>query len=82
MQTAGRGAIHGWPGSTVGPEQHLYDLDSQEGRKAAAVLLDFNYEFLALLAPRELQSIALYKAKIKNVSRDALVSFSGILAAV
>ena len=82
MQAAGWGSIRGWPGSAVGPEQHLYDLDSQEGHKAAVVLLDFNYEFLALLAPRKLQSIALYKAKIKNVSRDALLSFSGILAAV
>ena len=60
---------------------HHYDLDSHEGREAASVLFDFEYEFLTLLTPREVQSIALYKTKIeKNVSRDASLSFSGILA--
>lgn len=61
---------------------HHYDLDSHEGREAASVLFDFEYEFLTLLAPREVQSIALYKTIEKNVSRDALLSFSGLLATV
>ena len=53
------------PTSGPGPGSH-YNLDSQEGREGAADLLDFNYEYLTLLTPQELVSIALYKIKMKN----------------
>ena len=56
---------------------HQYNLDSQEGREAAAVLLDFNYEFRALLTPKEAMSIDLYKSKIeKNICREAHQKYS------
>lgn len=50
-----------------------YNLDSQAGCEATAVLLDFNYDFLTPLTP---PPIVPCKAKIKNFSRDALERIS------
>ena len=38
-----------------------YNLDSQKGREGAADLLGFDYEYLTLLTPQEMMSVALYK---------------------
>ena len=65
------------------PLAHQYNLGNQENREAAAVLLDFNYEYRALLTPQEAMSIDLYRSKIeKNICREAHQRYSESFAVV